>query len=395
VRAYTYVRGTCQSTYFSSEQALSSSNGTLKAGNIAMPDMHLEKAAGFDLRRLALVILGILIGYACLAIVRPFLSSITWAAILAYVSWPLFRVVRRPFSRFQNAAAFCITVLLTVLVSNEMIYAYRSLAAYLGEKPMILPEFIRGIPWLGDQIQLQIDHLSGEPAALNKQIAGWIQSWGSEITGLVGGVGRGVGKLLLVMFTLFFFYRDGEYVRRQSRLVVTRVFGDRLDSYIATAGVMTRAVLYGFLITAFAQGLIAGVGYAILRIHGSVLLGAITGVLSVVPVLGTTLVWGPLGVYLLVTGHIWKGIILLLWGMLLVHPTDNVLRPLLISNATHVPFIIVMFGVIGGLAAWGLVGIFVGPIVLAIGLSIWRNWTKETNDDLRDGANQDLEVKRI
>ena len=371
-----------------------------------MPDMHLEKAAGFDLRRLALVILGILIGYACLAIVRPFLSLITWAAILAYVSWPLFRVVRRPFSRFQNAAAFCMTVLLTcavilpilwlsVLVSNEMIYAYRSLAAYLGEKPMILPEFIRGIPWLGDQVQLQIDHLSGEPAALSKQIAGWIQSWGSEITGLVGGVGRGVGKLLLVMFTLFFFYRDGEYVRRQSRLVVTRVFGDRLDSYIATAGVMTRAVLYGFLITAFAQGLIAGVGYAILRIHGSVLLGAITGVLSVVPVLGTTLVWGPLGVYLLVTGHIWKGIILLLWGMLLVHPTDNVLRPLLISNATHVPFIIVMFGVIGGLAVWGLVGIFVGPIVLAIGLSIWRNWTKETNHDLRDGANQDLEVNRV
>ena len=125
------------------------------------------------------------------------------------------------------------------------------------------------------------------------------------------------------------------------------------------------------------------------------LLGAITGVLSVVPVLGTTLVWGPLGVYLLVTGHIWKGIILLLWGMLLVHPTDNVLRPLLISNATHVPFIIVMFGVIGGLAAWGLVGIFVGPIVLAIGLSIWRNWTKETNHDLRDDANQDLEVKRV
>jgi predicted PurR-regulated permease PerM len=148
------------------------------------------------------------------------------------------------------------------------------------------------------------------------------------------------------------------------------------------------------LITAFAQGLIAGVGYAILRLHGSVLLGAITGVLSVVPVLGTTLVWGPLSAYLLITGHIWKGIILLLWGMLLVHPTDNVLRPLLISSATHVPFIIVMFGVIGGVAAWGLIGIFIGPIMLAIGLSIWRSWAKETNHDMRGCAIQDLEVKR-
>ena len=187
-------------------------------------------------------------------------------------------------------------------------------------------------------------------------------------------MGRGVGKLLIVMLTLFFFYRDGEYIRRQCRLVVTKLFDDRLDTYVNTAGAMTRAVLYGFLITAFAQGLIAGVGYAILGLHGSVLLGAMTGILSVVPLLGTALVWGPLGAYLLITGHIWKGIILLMWGLLLVHPTDNVLRPLLISNATHVPFIIVMFGVIGGVAATGLVGVFVGPIVLALGLAIWRGW---------------------
>ena len=370
-----------------------------------MPDMHIEKAAGFDLRRWALVVLGILIGCVCLAILRPFLSSITWAAILAYVSWPLYRVVRRPFNRYQNAAAFCMTLLLTcavilpilwlsILISSELVYAYRSLTAYVGEKPTVLPQFIRGIPWFGEQLQLQIDHFSGEPAALSKQIAGWIQSWGSEITGLVGGVGRGVARLLIVLFTLFFFYRDSEYVRRQSRLVVIRIFGDRLDTYVATAGAMTRAVLYGFLVTAFAQGLIAGAGYAILRIHGSVLLGAVTGVLSVVPVLGTALVWGPLSAYLLITGHIWKGIILLLWGLLLVHPTDNVLRPILISSATHVPFIIVMFGVIGGVAAWGLIGIFVGPVMLAIGLSIWRNWIDDTNHGLPGRTAEDFDAKR-
>lgn len=351
-----------------------------------MSNSHPEiPAKGFDLRRFALVILVLIIGFACIAILRPFLASITWAAILAYSSWPLYRVVRRPFARFPNSTALSMTVLLTcavilpilwlsVLVSNELVYAYGSLAAYLAEKPIVLPEFIRGIPWLGEQAQHQLDQLSGGPAALSKQIAGWVQSWASEITGLVGGVGRGLGKLVLVMFTLFFLYRDGEYLRRQSRLVVTKVFGDRLDSYVITAGAMTRAVLFGFLITAFAQGFIAGLGYAILGVHGSVLLGAMTGVLSVVPVLGTALVWGPLGAYLLITGHIWKGIILLMWGLLLVHPTDNVLRPLIISNATHVPFIIVMFGVIGGVAAWGLVGVFVGPVVLAIGLAIWRNW---------------------
>ena len=106
-------------------------------------------------------------------------------------------------------------------------------------------------------------------------------------------MGRGIGKLLLVMFAAFFIYRDGGHFRDQSRRIMTRLFGNCLDSYVVTAGAMTRAVLYGFLATAFAQGLIAGLGYAILGVHGSVLLGALTGALSVVPVLGTTLVWGP------------------------------------------------------------------------------------------------------
>ena len=155
---------------------------------------------------------------------------------------------------------------------------------------------------------------------------------------------------------------------------------------------MTRAVLFGFLTTAFAQGLIAGIGYAILGLHGSVLLGAITGVLSFVPFFGTAVVWGSLGAYLLITSHVAKGVILLLWGLLLVHPTDNVLRPLLISNATHVPFILVMFGVIGGIAAWGLIGVFAGPVVLAIGLAIWREWTAE--DDVNRASEECPIVQR-
>jgi len=140
-------------------------------------------------------------------------------------------------------------------------------------------------------------------------------------------------------------------------------------------------VLFGFLTTAVVQGLVAGIGYAILGIQGSVLLGAITAVLSFVPFLGTALVWGSLSTYLLLTSHVVKGVMLLLWGLLLVHPIDNVLRPLLISNATHVPFAVVMFGAIGGIAAWGLIGVFAGPVVLAIGLAIWREWAAE--DDQR------------
>jgi len=106
-------------------------------------------------------------------------------------------------------------------------------------------------------------------------------------------------------------------------------------------------------------------------------LGALTGLLSVVPVLGTAFVWGPIGIELLIAGHVWKGVILLAWGTLLVHPTDNVLRPLLISSAARVPFLLVMLGALGGLAAFGLVGVFVGPVLLGIAVAIWHDWTDD------------------
>jgi predicted PurR-regulated permease PerM len=339
-------------------------------------------------KQLGLLLLAIAFGVVCLTVLWPFASVITWSAILAYVSWPLYRVVRRPFGRSQSAAAFCMTLVVTcavilpalwlfVLIAGELVSAYRALESLLAEKTLVLPEIIRRIPWLGEQLQQQLDHLSVEPAGFGEQVATWAHSWTSQITALASGIGRSVGKLFLVMFTVFFLYRDGDSILGQLRRVVKKAFGSRLEAYVATAGSMTRAILFGFLTTAFVQALVAGIGYAILGIRGSVLLGAITGVLSFVPLLGTALVWGSLGAYLLLTSHVVKGVILLLWGLLLVHPIDNVLRPLLISNATHVPLIVVMFGVIGGIAVWGLIGVFAGPVVLAIGLAIWREWAAE------------------
>jgi predicted PurR-regulated permease PerM len=358
-----------------------------------MPEIQAEMPiTRFHPKRFGLYLLAIALGIACLSVLWPFASVITWSVILAYVSWPVYRVFRRPFGRFQSAAAICMTIVLTcavilpalwlfVLIAGELVSAYRSLETLLTEKNLVLPEIIRRIPWFGEQLQGQLDRFSAEPSGFGTQVATWAQTWTSQITALAGGVGRSVGKLFLVMLAVFFLYRDGDSILVQLRRVVRRAFGNRLDAYVLTAGSMTRAVLFGFLITAFVQGLIAGIGYAILGIHGSVLLGAITGILSFIPFLGTAVVWGSLGAYLLLTSHVAKGVILLLWGFLLVHPIDNVLRPLLISNATHVPFVVVMFGAIGGIAAWGLIGVFAGPVVLAIGLAIWREWAAE--DDLK------------
>ncbi len=343
-------------------------------------------AENLILRRVLLSVLVLATMVACLAVLRPFFSAITWAAILAYTSWPLFRRLRGPFKSFNTAAAGAMTVLLSlavvvpllwmlILVGDEMIVGYRALSAALTGSPYVLPPLIRRIPWVGEQLQQQITRFSAEPAAIAREVAVGLQAWSNELTAFAGGLGRGGAGILLTLLILFFCYRDGERLVLQGRVVVHRLFGNRLDAYFKTIATMTRSVVYGLLVTAFAQGLIAGIGYAIVGLPASVLLGALTGILSVVPLLGTSIVWGSLGAYLLLTGQLWKGVLLLAWGFLLVHPTDNVLRLWLISSNTRVPFLLVMLGVLGGLSAFGLVGAFVGPIVLAVGLAVWREWS--------------------
>lgn len=337
------------------------------------------------LRRLLLGLLLGLLGLLCLFVLRPFFAPIAWAAILAYASWPLYRRLRSRARTFNATAAFLMTLLVTcsvvvpvlwllVLVREEFVQASRQLADFLSHGPHSLPTVIRDIPWIGRNLQSALDQYTTDPAVLEREVTRWLQISAGRLATMLGEVGRNLAKLLLAMTTLFFFYRDGDTIVRETQRIVSRFFGDRLDRYVGTAGTMTRAVLYGLLVTAFAQGLIAGIGYRIVGLEAPVLLGVLTGVLSAVPLFGTAIVWGPIGVGLLATGPLWKGIVMLAWGAVLVHPTDNLLRPLLISNVTRVPFLLAMFGAIGGLSAFGLVGLFVGPILLGVAMAIWREW---------------------
>ena len=344
--------------------------------------------SSFPLRRALFGLLLGLLGFLCILVLRPFLSPIVWAAILAYVTWPLYCRVRMPFGRFDTLAASLMTLLvvaiaiaplfwLLVLIQHELLDAYGSFATYLSQGPHRLPTTVQEIPWFGAWLQDGLNRYTTDPAALGREIADGVQSWRGQLGALLGGVGRNLGKLLISLLTLFFFYRDGDLLVRQIQRVAKRVFDDRLDRSVHAAGVMTRAVVYGLLITALAQGVIAGFGYWVVGLEAPAVLGALTGLLSTAPLLGTAFVWAPLGAGLVLTGHTWKGILLLAWGTLLVHPVDNVLRPLFISSVTRVPFLLVMFGALGGLAAFGLVGVFVGPVLLGVASAVWREWAAE------------------
>ncbi len=195
----------------------------------------------------------------------------------------------------------------------------------------------------------------------------------SALKTLAGGVGRNVAKFGIAVFALFFLFRHGDEVLSQFRGVATRWLGESARDYIVAAGVTVRAVVFGIVLTALAQGVLAGLGYWVAGIAAPVLWGVITALVSLIPFVGP-LVWVGLSLNLLAHGDTQAALGLFLWGALVVSWVDNLIRPLVISGPTRIPFLLVFLGVLGGLSAFGLIGLFLGPVLLAVSIAIWREW---------------------
>lgn len=348
--------------------------------------MHDRDTAPLTRRIILALLLGglVLLSYGVL---QFFLVPVAWALILAYVTWPVYRRLRALLRGSPTASALVMTLVLTaafilpalwliLLMRGELVDAYLAVTGFLASGPHRLPDPIAGIPWLGPWLQDHLNQLSGDPQALRDQIAAWVQSSMDELRRLVGGLGRNLTKLGFALLTVFFLYRDGDSLLDQVRRVLRHFLGARVDSYLSAVGDTTRAVVYGLVLTALAQGALAGLGYWAAGIQAPVLLAAFTAAIAMIP-FGTPFVWGSVGVWLVLTGKTVPGVGLLLWGILVVSWVDNLIRPLVISSATRIPFILVMFGVLGGLAAFGLVGLFLGPVILAVLMAVWREWLEE------------------
>ena len=331
------------------------------------------------------------LGYVVLHL---FIVPVAWAIIIAYATWPLYRRLRDRAPRHPNLSALLMTLLLTtafvlpvlwmaLLLHGEIGAAIAALTAQIRQGPPALPDFIRTLPWIGGYLQGLIDSAIGDPESFRTQMVAWVRESADHLVGLVGDVGRNAAKFGFALITVFFLYRDGQRLLGQVHLVLYRFLGTRIDSYLSAVGDTTRAVVWGLVATALVQGLVAGLGYWWAGLQAPVLLGAATALISMVP-FGTPFAWGSIAAWLLVSGDTAAGVGLLLWGALVVSWVDNLVRPLVISNATRIPFLLVMFGVLGGLAAFGLVGLFLGPVILAVLMAVWREWIEGA--DLRPPA---------
>ncbi|HOY69620.1 MAG TPA: AI-2E family transporter [Methylotenera sp.] len=334
-----------------------------------------------------------LAGLALLAfmVVTPFLVPIAWAGILAYASWPVAMRIRRWCKNRDTLAASLTTLLAALalfipllwliwLAQQELSYLYPTLQNLLANPPP-LPEGLKALPWFGEWLTQQHTQLVAHPQGLSVALKTWISTNGHDLASIAGDVGKNLVKLILVIVILFFFYRDGTRIVAELRQVLARFIGVQVHDYLHAVGTTTRAVVYGVLLTAFVQGIVAGLGYWVAGLNSPVLFGVLTMVLALIPFC-TPLAWGSAGLWLLLQGETGAAIGVWLWGAVVVSQLDNFLRPLFISSVSPVPFLLVLFGVLGGLLAFGLVGLFIGPIVLTVAWAVWREWTSHLDEAL-------------
>jgi predicted PurR-regulated permease PerM len=327
-----------------------------------------------------------LIGLVVYRILAPFLEPLAWAAILALFLYPLQRRLQARLGQRPNLAALLLTVLTLFIFTGPLTglaIAFARQAEHLLSltSGMVTklrsggPGSLSEVPFLNGILGWLDQHLSLSTVQVEQWVLGGIShllqrlaSFGG--TAFFGAVGT-VLSFTVMLFLLFFVLRDGEQML-QAALAAVPMRSDRKQQLARRMSDVTRAVVMGTVVTALVQGTLLGVGFAIAGLPAPVVFGVTGAILSVVPFGGTALVWVPGAAALFLSGHPGWGIFLALWGVLLVSSADNFLKPVLIGGKAEIPTLAVFIGVLGGLSAFGLVGMFTGPVVMALVLTLVR-----------------------
>jgi len=327
-----------------------------------------------------------LLAVTVLAVLYPFVVSVAWALILAVVTWPAFRRLERGLGMRTGWAALAMTALVVLVVVGPALLVSLALAREIQQVFAGLPEWIaawnrailawlREIPWIGPQVADWLGELLADPAALRKWVFAQAGPWAGRVAGAVGDLGRNLARAGVALLTLFFLYRNGGALLPQVQGLTRRLAGERVYALLVPVGATVRAVMYGMLLTALAQGALAMLGYWVAGLGAPALLGALTALMAFIP-FGAPMVYVPASAWLFLQQRSLAGALLLLWGILVVSTADNVIRSWFISGAVRMPFLLAFFGVLGGLAAFGAIGLFVGPIAMTLLLVLWREWAQ-------------------
>lgn len=323
-------------------------------------------------------------------VLKYFIVPVLWAAIIAYMTWPGYQwIYRKCGSRATLSATLMISLIILLIgipltfgifmLQHEGRSLYYELQKQVFSGHLNVPDFIRQLPFIGKEITRTLHDINTDPNSIVQTVSIWIQSHLNYGRFVLNEIGKNIIKLCFAVMSLFFFYRDGQTILNQVSKALEMVIGPRIHHYLDTISETTRAVVYGVGLTAVAQAVLAGLSYLVAGVPNPMVLTIVTFLLALIP-FGTPLAYGSVALWLFSQGQTVEAIGVMAWGVCIVSTSDNVIRPLVISGATQIPFLLIMFGVLGGIASFGLVGLFIGPVILAVLLAIWREWLHETNE---------------
>ena len=329
--------------------------------------------------------------YLCWLMIKPFLSVVAWAIVLVIVFYPIHkRLEDRIRHRGLRALVSCLLVVLVIVLPLVVLTT------------VLVEELVKVIP----NLPSQTSELLNNPTSPFGRISGWLQArfgldtvsskafvvdqlkqssdWllGSSLNLLRNIVG-GIVKAFFVLFTMYYLFKDGDKIvdklpaalplgRKQSEAIIIR-----------TQEVVSASV-YGVVAIAGIQGILGGIMFWILGVPSPLLWAVLMAFVCMIPLAGSFLVWLPLAIYLIATGHWTKAIILIIWGALVISTIDNLLRPKLVGSQTRLHELLVFFAVLGGISVFGLLGIVLGPVVLAITLGLLQTFQVREEQPVSD-----------
>jgi predicted PurR-regulated permease PerM len=334
-----------------------------------------------QIARIALISL-LIVG--CFFVLRPFMAAVLFAAVFCVFTWPLYQRVWLRLGRRDSLAAVTMTVFLSIAVILPMAY----LATNLAESAAILideaqvtlknlqpqaPEWIANLPLVGGQLAESWQRAVVSHEELMKLLSQYAEPARKFVLQAVQMMMGGFLQMLLVAFVAFFFYRDGRRLANGIVLIVRRLGGELGEEMLALSCNTVKGVMLGIFGTALAQSTVALFGFWLAGAPMPMLLALATFFLSVIPI-GPPLVWGGTALWLYNHGDHGWAIFLALYGLLAISTVDNIIKPILISHSSHLPLLLVVLGVLGGAIAFGFIGIFLGPTLLAVGLTLISHW---------------------
>jgi len=333
--------------------------------------------------------------YLSFLLIRPFITAVLGSIVLSYIFYPLYRKINKKI-RNKNLCSFIVTVLIILLITVPLIFAVNKITREAYVSYVIVKQKMITGDLFGVDCQSSDTFLCGlsdkiKEMVSNPKIRVYLDDTLSRLAVFIAGVTSnfilGIPKLLLdifiIFFMMFYLFKDGKKIVNKIKYCLP-VKKDYQNKIYKKFNEMTYAVVYGNIITAMIQGLVGAIGFFIFGIHSALFWGLLMAFFALMPYIGTAIVWVPAALFQITSGYFggnvavfWKGIGLMIYGVIIISGIDNILKPKIIGDRANVHPVLVLIGVVGGVFLFGFVGVVVGPLILTLLMTLFEIYEED------------------